>query len=205
MGAARNVGVEIRGHLLDRFGFADDESYPGRYRRPVDEQHQLWITDRNWGEEVAGGDERAGLEFHVARRDINELRIGLLESSVAIMAPTVRVNRLLFDGDVSLTIVKSRRQDETAVTEFCDTWVGKFIRQAPRLTFIHEMFGVAAGNTNLMRSTETARMLDLMLEGGWSDAAEEEFFPNKMTPKRQANIREWVAEHPNGVDRALRG
>ena len=46
--ANRNVGREVRSHLLGRLGFIDDEARPGQYRRAVDAQHQLVITDKEW-------------------------------------------------------------------------------------------------------------------------------------------------------------
>ena len=50
MGArrSRNVGQEVREHLVGRFGFELTSQHPGRYHRVVDGEHALVITDMSW-------------------------------------------------------------------------------------------------------------------------------------------------------------
>ena len=199
----RNVGREVRSHLLGRFGFVDDEARPGQYRRAVDAQHQLFITDAAWNKGKGGGHTTASLEFQVARRDINELRMELL-NPLGIWWPTVKVNKLLFDGDSKLSLLTDYKLDAVAVSDYCDLWVPKFIEEAPRLLYIHEMFEVARPVKPLWRSTHIARMLDTLLEGDWSATSEDEFF-FRLTDEMQQRIRAWVAEHPDGIERDVHG
>ena len=200
---SRNVGAEVRSHLVDRFGFVDAEDRPGRYRLRVDAQHQLVITDGTWGKSKEGGHTSADLQFQIARRDINELRSRVLDPRIDAWWPTLKVNKLLFDGDSALGSVTDYRMDADAVSAYCDYWVPKFVEDAPSLSYIHEMFAVALPNRNLARSTKIARMLDSMLEGTWSADAEAEFFPDLIRPDGQLKIRNWVAENPLGIDREL--
>ena len=78
----RNIGREIREQLIEHFGFTDDDQTPGQYRRAVDAQHQLVITDGSWHIGKDGGHSSAGLDFLVARRDINELWMELLNPDI---------------------------------------------------------------------------------------------------------------------------
>ena len=196
-----NVGREVRAHVTERFGFVDDDVHPGRYRRAVDAQHQLVITDDSWDLGKNGGHSTANLQFQVARRDINELWKELLNPDIGLWWPTVKVNRLLFDGNSRLGAVRVAAE----VAEYCDEWVLKFIEEAPVLSYVHEMFEAALPIRPLWQATRIARMLDTLLEGEWSEIAEEEFFPDQITTVKQEAIRAWVVEHPDGVERDVHG
>lgn len=199
---SRNAGREVQSHLLTRFGFVNDEDRPGRYRLPVDAQHQLVITDGTWGKSKEGGHTSANLYFQVARRDINELR-GQILNDMGVWWPTLKVDTILFDGDRTVGHLSDFRLDAAAVSAFCDLWVPRFVAEAPRLSYIHEMFAAARAHEKLARSTKIPRMLDSMLEGTWSSDAEAEFFPGLIVPDDQEKIRRWVAENPNGIEREL--
>lgn len=198
---SRNVGAEVRSHLVDRFGFIEAEDRAGRYRLPVDAQHQLVITDGTWGEN--GGHTSARLVFEVARRDINELRSELLDPRIDSWWPTVKVNKLLFGGDSKLGTVTDFRMDGDAVAAYCDYWLPKFVAEAPKLSYVREMFGIARTHAKLARQTRFARMFDSMLAGTWAADSEPDFFPNQFGPDDREKILGWVAAHPDGIEREL--
>ena len=118
--------------------------------------------------------------------------------------PTAKVNRLLFDGDTSLYTLTDYKQDADAVEAYCDLWVPKFIEEAPRLSYIHEMFEVARPVKPLWQSTAWARMLDALLDGNWEESSDENRFPELINDELPS-VLAWVAEHPSGIERDVHG
>lgn len=206
-----SVGETLTKLLTESYGFY--QTTPGNFFRDVDNQHALVITDKNWDARRTGKlINSTFLSFALARRDINDLWRELYNSELPSPWATVDATSTLFSENYMLC--QRRASDEATVwLQFFDEYIPK-LQALANLPSINVLIDTLHADGN--GGARLPRMMNIMLDGKWDDAAHEEFLapdidaierlppdhPHVIDCKQRVPLfQAWLEAHPNGIER----
>ena len=208
---SQNLGREAFSQLVEKHGFTGDA--PNLFKQ-VDSQHAFCVRISRWDGRPEGGDNSFVLGLGVARRDNNQLRDVLLpgwgdwgktliETSPPFIEECPRPNFSYMLNSIE------------EIGQWADLWIPRLVDETTNLPFIKAKLDEYKTDIGF---TIFPRLVEAMLDG-WNDEAEEEFMDGhflrqlgedwKDDPDRSIRqgrldrVREWIAEHPDGIEREL--
>ena len=213
---SRDVHREIRDALVDRFSYTYRQR--GQFTLEVDDQHSATVmVGPNFGERRTN---QASIHLGVIRRDINDLWRELYSSTLSESHATVsNGHRPHFwrEPDPHFSYM---HHSERVIQEWLDVHITRLADEACNFGFVSAKLEELANSDSTTAKFATIPRFMTALLDGWTDEAEQEFMapmiaqldedwpddPDKS--KRHAKIdriREWIAGHPDGIERELTG
>jgi len=217
-----NVCEYISSRLSSQFGY-EEVGHPSVLQRRIDNQHLVQASIRPFNRGAAGT--RAGVEFALGRRDINELMIDVFSSPLGSWTASVLElrgdHRFLGRPDGHWIVGEATEAD---VDAFLERWVPPLDGIA-NLAFIEEYIATNDPewddeNRDRVKQMFWSTAVANRMLSGWSPERDEHFLQYRidsvahfepdsrmrvLTEGQVVTIREWIAENPNGVERELTG
>lgn len=216
-----NVGEFVESQLLEHLGF-ESTGVRGRVRRRVDEQHVIVVSIRGFDPGKAV-DDGISLQLALGRHDINVLSAELVGPKDPWQGS---VRELLSDPFLGRPhgVWYADGSTPERVGSYLERWIPP-MQGIANLPFIEEQLHFEdvdwddAMRERLAERRWTGRVLNQML-WGWRPHEDEAYFEQQLgwvshfpadsvrrlqVEAQIETLREWIAAHPDGIDRKLIG